>query len=364
MIYRLVFANLSHRPVQTLLSAVGIGVSVTMILTLVGLTRGTLGDIQERSRGTGADIVIRPPNSTALSLSTNMKLGEKIVAKVRQRPHVALATGILIQSAGELFEQITGITLSEFNQMSGGFKYIEGGPFERPDDLIVDDDEARSKKLHVGSTINLGRPWNVCAVVQSGKLSRMFAQIEPMRDMYSEPGEVSVIYVKVDDPANIESVLEDLRGMMEDYKIYTMKEFTDLISVNNISLLKGFTDVVIVLTVIWGLLVVFQTMYTAVLQRTREIGILKALGSSPGYILGILLREAVLLAVVGAVAGILMTYGTRILMHRFVPTMTQVIVPDWWWRAGIISLTGAILGTLYPALKAARQDAIEALAYD
>ena len=117
-------------------------------------------------------------------------------------------------------------------------------------------------------------------------------------------------------------------------------------------------------TVIWGLLVVFQTMYTAVLQRTREIGILKALGASPGYILGVLLREAVLLAVVGAIAGILMTYGTRALMHRFVPTLTQAIVPDWWWRALLISLTAAILGALYPGLKAARQDAIEALAYD
>ncbi len=364
MIHRLVFENLKHRPVQTLLSAIGIGVSITMILTLVGVSRGTLGDIQERSRGTGADILIRPPNSAALSLTENMKLGDKLVVKVRQQPHVALATGVLVQSAGEIFENITGVNLAEFDQMSGGFRYLQGGPFQAPDDLIVDDDYARSKKLHVGSYINLGPRWHVSGVVEPGKLSKMFAQIEPMREKYSEPGEVSVIYVKVDEPANIESVLSELRGMLEDYKVYTVQEYTDLISVNNVPLLKNFTNVVIVLTVIWGLLVVFQTMYTAVLQRTREIGILKALGASPGYILGVLLREAVLLAIVGAIAGILMTYGTRALMHRFVPTMTQVIVPDWWWRALVIALTGAILGALYPGLKAARQDAIEALAYD
>jgi putative ABC transport system permease protein len=364
LIHRLVFENLKHRPVQTLLSAIGIGVSITMILTLVGVSRGTLGDIQERSRGTGADILIRPPNSSALSLSGNMKLGDKLVAKVRQQPHVALATGVLIQSAGELFESITGINIAEFNQMSGGFRYVQGGPFQGPDDLIVDEDYARSKKLHVGSYINLGPRWHVSGVVEPGKLSKMFAQIAPMRETYSEPGEVSVIYVKVDDPANIESVVAELREMLEDHKIYTVQEYTGMVSVNSIPLLKNFTNVVIVLTVIWGLLVVFQTMYTAVLQRTREIGILKALGASPGYILGVLLREAVLLAVVGAIAGILMTYGTRALMHRFVPTLTQAIVPDWWWRALLISLTAAILGALYPGLKAARQDAIEALAYD
>ncbi len=84
------------------------------------------------------------------------------------------------------------------------------------------------------------------------------------------------------------------------------------------------------LAVIVGFLVVFLSMYTAVLERTREIGILKALGASPGYILGMLMRETTLLAVVGSIAGILMSYGTRWLMQVFVPTMPMMIVPDWW----------------------------------
>ncbi len=91
-----------------------------------------------------------------------------------------------------------------------------------------------------------------------------------------------------------------------------------LVSVDSIPLLKNFTHVVIGLAVIVGFLVVFLSMYTAVLERTREIGILKALGASPGYILGMLLRETTLLAVAGSIAGILMSYGTRWLMHVFV----------------------------------------------
>ena len=106
-----------------------------------------------------------------------------------------------------------------------------------------------------------------------------------------------------------------------------MDQFVSLISVDSIPILKRFTRVVIGLAVIVGFLVVFLSMYTAVLERTREIGILKALGASPGYIMGILMRETLLLAVAGAIAGILMSYGTRWIMQVFVPTMPMVIVP-------------------------------------
>ena len=133
---------------------------------------------------------------------------------------------------------------------------------------------------------------------------------------------------------------------------------------NSIPILKRFTNVVIGLAVVVGFLVVFLSMYTAVLERTREIGILKALGASPGYILGMLLRETTLLAIAGVIAGILMSYGAQWLMHVFAPTMPMMIVHGWWPCAAVIALVGAIIGAIYPGLKAARQDAIEALAYD
>jgi putative ABC transport system permease protein len=104
-------------------------------------------------------------------------------------------------------------------------------------------------------------------------------------------------------------------------------------------------------------------MYTAVLERTREIGVLKAIGASPGFILNVLLRETTLLAVLGSIIGILFTYGTRWVIATFTP-LIQAIVPDWWPIAAGIALVGALLGAAYPGLKAARQDAIEALSYE
>ena len=96
---------------------------------------------------------------------------------------------------------------------------------------------------------------------------------------------------------------------------------TSLLSADNIPILKRFTCVVIGIAGVIGFLFVFLSMYTAVLERTREIGILKALGASPGYILGMLFRETILLAIGGAIAGILMTYGTRALMNTFFASM-------------------------------------------
>jgi putative ABC transport system permease protein len=364
LVHRLVFENLKHRPVRTLLSAIAIGVQVTIILTLVGVSDGMLDDVKIRSRGTGADILVRPAESTIIGNSGNME--EELVQTVREVPHVSLATGTLVQPVGNL-DSITGIRLDEFNQMSGGFQYLEklgDNPFQNPNDLIVDDVYARANKLHAGGTKEFGREWRVTAVVGSGKLSRMFAEIGALQKMYAARGKINMILVKVDEPANVPGVLAALHAKLETYKIFTVEEYVSLVSADNIPMLKEFTGVVVGIGVIGGFLVVFLSMYMVVLERTREIGILKALGASPGYILGILLRETVLLAIAGTIAGILMTYGTQALMGRFVPTMTQEIVIRWWPWAALIALTGSLIGAVYPGLKAARLDPIEALSYD
>lgn len=361
MIHRLVLENLKHRPVRTLLSAVAIGVQVTMILTLVGVSDGVLSDMAAKSRGTGADILVRPPGSSVLAFSGDMPEG--VVGLVRKEPHVALATGTKVQSIGN-FDSITGINLDEFDKMSGGFRYLEGGPFTSDDDLLVDDVYANAHKLHAGDQVNLGLNWHVAGVVESGKLSHVFARLTSLQDKYSAKDKVSVIYVKLDDKKNMTAVIDSLKAKLEDYKVFSLDEFVSLISVDSIPILKNFTRVVIGLAVIVGFLVVFLSMYTAVLERTREIGILKALGASPRYIMEILMRETFLLAVAGAIAGILMSYGTRWIMHVFVPTMPMTIVHSWWPWAALIALSGSMVGAIYPGLKAARQDAIEALAYE
>ena len=346
---------------RTLLSVVAIGVEVTLILTLVGLSRGVLDDMKTRSEGTGADILIRPPESSGFTFSLTMP--EKVVKLVRAKPHVVMATGTFVKYF-DSFNSITGIHLDEFNAMSGGLKLIKGRLFQDPDDLVVDEVFAKQHHLQPGSTIEFGHLWRVSGIVEQGKLSRTFADIGRLQELYSGRGLVSTIYVKLDDKNNTRTVIDALQKDFTNYKIDSIEDFVSLFSTNSVPYIEAFTNVVIGVAVLIGFLVVCLSMYTAVLERTREIGILKALGASPAYIVGILMRETVLLALTGTAVGILMTYGTRALMATFASSMPQEIVPDWYLRVAAIALAGSIVGALYPGLRAARQDAIEALAYD
>lgn len=363
MILSLVIENLKHRPVRTALSTVAIGLQVTMVLTLVGVSRGMLEESSKRVRGTQADILIKDGGSAVIGFSSDMKA--KYLPFIQTFPGVAYATGALIQPVGML-DSITGIDYEAFNRMSGGFHFLNGGPFQGPDDLIVDEIYARSKGLKAGDQVQgiLNRNWRVAGVVESGKLSRVFVQLDVLKDLMSKSDKLTAIYVKASDPTKLDALVAAMREKMPENKVITVEEFVSLVSVNNIPMLRTFIRVVIGLGVLIGFLVVFLSMYTAVLERTREIGILKSLGASPFYIVSILLAETAVLAVLGSVIGVLFTYGTKWIMHTFVPEMVQVTTPDWWPIAAGIAITGSLVGAVYPGLKAARQDAIEALAYD
>jgi putative ABC transport system permease protein len=347
--------------VRTLLSLVLIGAQVTMILTLVGASRGVLGNMQMRVKGTGADIIVRPPDSSVLGFSSNMP--EAIVPLVRGMEHVKIATAVLVHPISNL-DSITGIHLDEFNSMSGGLVFVAGKPFEQPDDMVVDRVFAARRKLQPGMKFDFGHNWNITGLVEEGKLSATFADITALQDIFGETGKISMVYVKLDDPKNLDATIAALTQKLDTYKIYSVEEFISKFTVDSVPYLQSFIRIVVAIAAIVGFLVVFLSMYMAVLERTREIGILKAMGASPGYILGILLRETIVLGLAGTALGIGMAYGSRALMAVLAPNIPQLIVPDWYPWVTLIALGGSLVGAVYPGLKAAKQDAIEALAYD
>jgi putative ABC transport system permease protein len=128
LLNRLVFENLRYRPVRTFLTVLAIGVEVTMILTLVGISYGTLDETARRARGVGADIVVRPPATSVISLSSS-PMSQDLVPFFMKQPHITLATGTMIQPLGG-FDTLTGIDLAPFNKLSGGFRFVKGGPFQ------------------------------------------------------------------------------------------------------------------------------------------------------------------------------------------------------------------------------------------
>jgi putative ABC transport system permease protein len=260
----------------------------------------------------------------------------------------------------------TGVDLKTFDQMNGGFKYTEGGPFQGPDDVIIDRFYAAQQKVHAGQRITLlNRQWRVCGIIEGGKLARIVFPLAVLQDKASATDHVSQVYLKLDDPANTAAVVQELKDLLPDYPIYSMEELTSLYSVNNIQGLSEFIMVIMAIGVVIGFAVVCLSMYMAVLQRTREIGILKSLGASKSFILRIILAEALVLGIGGTILGVVMSYGAWWLILTLVPaSIPMVIVPSWWPIAGGITLIGAGLGALYPGLSAARHDTIEALSYE
>lgn len=365
MIAKLVIENVRHRPIPTLLSILLIAVPVTLILILVGLSHGLVEDSHRRALGVGADIVVRAPSSTLLSMST-ATIPEEMVPKLATFPHVALATGVVTQSAGGVFEAATGIDPAAFDKMSGGFEYVAGHTFQGPGDIILDRYYAEQKNVHAGGKIHLmGRDWNIAGVVEPGKLSHIFLQIGMMQSLFSSPHMISQVYLKVDDSRNIDAVLANLKSVLKGYPIYSMRDLIAMTSVDAVPMLATFTNVIIGIGVLIAFVVVCLSMYMAVLQRTREIGILKAIGAPKEYILKIILAEALIMGLGGTLLGILMSYGTRAILHAFVPSsLPQAIVYFWWPIAGGIALGAALLGALYPGLSAAQKDPIAALSYE
>ena len=232
----------------------------------------------------------------------------------------------------------------------------------------MDDYFATSKHVKVGDRIKVLGPqdFRVSGIVLNGHGARKFLRIETLQELVQAQGKASIFYVKVDQPSSIDVVKQEITGMpgMGQYTARSMAEYLSMMSASNLPGLSQFITVVITVAVIIGFIVIFQAMYTAVMERTREIGILKSMGASKLYIVNVILRETIVLAFGGIILGIVLSMLARRGIHTKLPTLPIQIQADWVFYAIIIAIGGAILGALYPAFKAAQKDPIEALAYE
>ena len=365
MINRLVFENLRHRKVRTGLSALSIGFQVTMILAIVGLSQGMLKDSADRAKGVGADIWVKPSSTSAIAMSSATMPEKMLDNYFLSQPHVIQAVGSYTVPLSGL-STLTGIDYEKFTKLSGPFRFIEGRPFRNKFEVIVDRWYAETYHKRVGDKVRaLNLDWRICGEVEPGKLARMFVPLATLQDVMSNSGKVSQVLLKLDKPSNTFAVIAALKTDLKEYNIYSVEELVSQFSFENVPGLKAFIYVIVGLSIIVGFLVVSLTMYTTVLERTREIGILKALGASPGDIMGMLVRETLVLAFGGWLAGIVLSFFANWAINHFVRASIQsVITPDWWPIVALIAVVASLLGALYPGMRAARQDAIEALAYE
>jgi putative ABC transport system permease protein len=365
---RMIFANLARRPIRSLISILAIALEVALILLIAGLCYGILNDDKNRTAGIGADVIVQPPGSSFLAGISGAPVPVKVADILRRMPHVKAVSPVIWQiSTSGSVEVIDGIDLASFEALGGPFQYLEGGPFRGPNDVLIDDYVARQKQIKVGEAITiLNHDFRVAGIVASGRGARKFLELDTLQDLIGAKDKASVFYVKLDDPANANLVVNEVKKQpgMEKYTVLSTPDYLSMMTPSHLPGFRPFIAVVISVSLIIGFLVIFQSMYAAVMERTREIGILKAMGASKLYIVNAILRETALLAVAGIILGILFSliasWGIR---QRF-PLLQVVVSGDWIFRAMVVAVVGAVAGALYPAFKAAGKDPIEALAYE
>jgi putative ABC transport system permease protein len=368
MMNRMIVGNLVHRPMRSLISIVAVALEVTLILLIVGLSLGMLSDNRARTAGIGADVLVLPPGSSFIAGLTGAPMPIKIGDRLAKLPHVKSVAPVITQisSAGSL-EIIAGIDLPSYESMSTGFHYLEGGPFQGPNDVLVDDLFARSKHAKVGDSIDiLNNKFRISGIVERGKGGRKFIPLRTLQDLIGATDKATIFYLKLDDPTNADAVVDEIKSVpgLERYMANSMASYLAMMTTSNYPGLSTFIKVVVGISVIIGFIVIFQAMYTAVMERTREIGILKAMGASKLYIVNVVLRETTLLALAGIALGIVISMAARAALARKFPLLQVVVDGGWIIRATLIATAGALAGALYPAFKAAQKDPIDALAYE
>jgi putative ABC transport system permease protein len=345
-----------------------VAIEVIMILSIAGIFMGMLNDTKQRTNGIGADLMMLPTGGSIMAGMNGAPMSAKFADVIRKLPHVTVVSPVIqkFSTSGKI-EILYGIDYPSFNALKP-FVFVSGSPSQGPNDVIVDDVFADSGKgYHVGDSITiLNHSFRISGIVQHGKGGRKLLPIDTMGQLTDAEGKASLFYIKCDDPSNDNIVMQEIHGVggLEDYPVETVDSWLDEMTPDKLPGFNIALDVVTFIAVVVGFLAIFQSMYTAVLERTREIGILKSMGASKMTIVDVILRETAVMALAGVVLGIAGTFGVQLLMLHAFPTQHFEITGMWVAKGAGIAFTGAICGALYPAWMAARKDPIDALAYE
>jgi putative ABC transport system permease protein len=365
MIRHMIVQNVLHRPLRTLITILAVAIEVTLVIIVVGLTSGLLAESAKRIEGVGADIMVQPPSASVFMAFSGAPMPIAIGGKLEQLEYVQAVAPVLLQFNSTGLEIVYGIQQDTFKAVTGGFVFHEGHDLAEPNDIIVDDVYAKSKHVKMGQTIHvLEHDFHVVGIVEHGKGARLFVFLSTLQDMAGARDKASVFFIKCDRTDHTAAVIDEIRQLLPRYEIRPLKDFISLMTSSNLPGLGAFINVMIGIAVVIGFLVIFLSMYTTIIERTREIGVLKALGASKPYIVQIILSETTLLCVAGVIGGIGLSFLMRSIFIKLFPTLTILISATWILRAGLIAVVGGLLGAAYPAWLASRKDPVEALAYE
>jgi putative ABC transport system permease protein len=362
----LVVSNIRQRPIRTLVSVAGVALGVCLVMLFTGLARGMSNDLQRRASNVRAEIIFTRPGAMMLTSST-ANLSTKYVESLKQIEGVAEALPVIRYvfqgGRGFGFEQIEGVEWEPFARVNE-IHIDSGRPPQAADEVVIDETKARNNQLKIGDTLKLfgDKQHRIVGIYSPESGARVKMTLSAMQEALESPGKATYILIKLRNPGEEVEVAKRIDAALPGNKIQLTRDlFTSL--EKTIPYLGVFLRILVGLAAVVSALVVMLAMYTTITERTREIGILKALGASRRYIVFIIESEALLISAVGLVAGFIFSFAIGYAIHQFYGLFFEF---SWSWAltAAAIGILGGAFGALYPAVRASNLDAVSALAYE
>ena len=362
----LVTSNIRQRPIRTLVSVAGIALGVALVMLFTGLARGMSNELQRRATNVRAELIFMRPGAVQLT-ATTANLDTRYVDRLKTIEGVEEALPVIRHftqgTKGIGIEQIDGVDWNAYAAMNA-INMDEGRGPQGLNEVVIDEKKAHDNNYRVGETLKpFGtQEYRIVGIYSPESGARVKMSLEAMQEALEAKGKCTFIFIKLRNPDQLQEVARQINQQLPGNTIQPTRDvFTSF--EKSIPYLGVFLRVLVGLAAVVSSLVVMLAMYTTITERTREIGILKAMGASRGYIVGIIEKEAILISLIGLVAGFAVSLIAGYLISK---TYGLVFEYSWTWAAvaAAIGLIGGILGALYPAWRASNLDAVNALAYE
>jgi putative ABC transport system permease protein len=360
----LVFANLRVRPFRTFISVIGVALGVVLVVLFTGLARGMTNDMARRASNWKAEIVFTRPGAmelTSSNASVSTTYAQRLMEIDGVRSTVPVIRYITSDTAGRWgLKQIDGVDWQPFAEMNG-MELVDGHAPAANDEVILDERQMRDDKVKLGDTLPLfGRDYKVVGVFSPPSGSRIKMSLAAMQDTLEAPNKCTYILVKLKDGADVDAVAARINEALPGNKINLTRDLV-IDAQERVPALNTFLRVLVGLGAFVSTIFVLLSMYTTVTERRKEIGILKSLGASKGFIIRAIEGEAFMIGVFGVLLGLVVSLIASLGIGKLFELAFEFNT-GWVVTAVTIAIAGSLFGALYPALRASAIDPVEVMA--
>ncbi len=367
----LVWQNVVSRKVRVALTALAVAVAIMTVVTLGVLTQSLRRTAISVLRTGSADFTVAQKGVSDVLYSA-MDTSE--IQRIQETPGVESVIGVLVAStkldnSHPFFLQL-GLQPEQLSTF--GVEVVDGQPYQAnaSDQIMLGYRAARDFNKHVGDTFTIDdNTFTIVGIYSTGQVFGDSASMMPLSTLQAnerKPGDVTLGFVRVTPGANIDAVRATIEN--ENPELATVRTESDFGRVDrNLDLISAANVGVSIMALVIGAIGVSNTMMMAIFERTREFGVLRAIGWSRARVLSLVLSEGLTISILGAIAGCALGYVAVRVVERL-PELVGIFQPqftvDVFARALGIAFGMALIGALYPAVSAALLRPLDALRHE